>query len=456
MFTYQDWNEAADKAAFIVDVVQEYRGSDTYMRAAEAQAYDRRNNAAVVNRMTFLERYGIQDSKVKFFHMRNGFFPKMVRQHVQYLLGNGVTFPDEIKNRLGSKFDRDLQRAGQQAKVDGVVWGFWNLDRLMIFRATEFAPIYDESNGDLMVGIRFWQIDSEKPMYYEVFTQEGITKYKQENDGLAVAVDEKPTPYILHVQTDMADERVTDTANYSRIPIFPLYANDLMISEFSDGLKEDIDAYDYISSDLVDGIHQVEGVYWVVKNYGGNDLAQLLTEMQAQKAVYFDSGGDSGADGKSLEVPFQAKQIALELLEKKMYSENMALDTRALTGGSLTTVAIRVAFADFDLKTDLFEYQVLSFVQNILELIGITGAEPKFKRRTLTNDTEMVDNISKMLADGYVDEEWAINNNPLIVDEEQDELMKRIALAREEEAEAQFGLPPNDTDAGGEQAGGEA
>ncbi|MDL2253840.1 phage portal protein [Ruminococcaceae bacterium OttesenSCG-928-I18] len=426
MLTYQDYQAASDKTAFIVNAVEEYKSSKMFLDAMRAQAYDRRDNTSVVNRMTFLEKYGIKDSKIKFFRMRNGFFPKMVRQQAQYLLGNGVTLPDEVKTRLGNKFDRDLQRAGQQALVDGINWGFWNVNRLLVFRATEFCPLFDERTSDLTMGIRFWQISDDKPVYYEVYELDGIATYMQEDSSL-VTLEEK-TAYLNRVRVDDIDERVTDTQNYSRIPIFPLYANDLHVSELNVGLKEDIDAYDFISSDLVDGIHQVEGIYWVVKNYGGEDLAALLKELQALKISYHDGAADADARAEALEVPHQAKQIALDLLEKKMYGENMALDTKALTGGSLTNVAIKVAFTDFDLKTDLFEYQCVDFVQNILDLLGIQTEEPKFKRRTITNDTETVDNISKMLTDDYVDTEWAVMHNPLVDDDEQDDLLKRLAL----------------------------
>jgi hypothetical protein len=227
---------------------------------------------------------------------------------------------------------------------------------------------------------------------------------------------------------------------YSRIPVFPLYANELHASEFSDGLKEDIDAYDYISSDLSDGITQIDGVYWAVKNYGGDNAEQLLQELQALKIAMTDTGADSSADAKVIEVPYQAKKAALDMLEKRMYSEYMALDIRALTGGSITNVAINVAKTDFDLKLDLFEYQVLDFMQSILALIGEPDAQPKFKRRSITNDTETVGNISTMLADGYADEEWAVKNNPLIADEEQDALLDRLGIARQIKAEADFPL----------------
>ena len=70
-----------------------------------------------------------------------------------------------------------------------------------------------------------------------------------------------------------------------QLPIFPLYANELKRSELTDGIKGHIDAYDFISSDLADGITHVEGVYWYIKNYGGDNAAELIKEIQQLKAI---------------------------------------------------------------------------------------------------------------------------------------------------------------------------
>ena len=97
-----------------------------------------------------------------------------------------------------------------------------------------------------------------------------------------------------------------------------------------------------------------------------------------------------------------------------------------------------MALTDFDLKADEFEWQCINFVEQILSLIGVEDNAPKFKRRTITNDTETINNISMMLSDGYVDTEWAVMNNPIIADEDQEELLKRLALTEHDEPNDDF------------------
>lgn len=357
------------------------------------------------------------------------------------MLGNGVTLDEAIKSKLGAKFDKDLQRAGMQALVDAVNWGFWDVNRLKVFRATEFCPLLDEMTSNLKVGIRFFQLDENKPMYIELYELDGITKYKQESESGKLEVIAQKQAYKVKVFADNVSEIVTDTENYPEIPIFPLWGNELHQSEFTSGFRSLVDAFDAINSDLADGITQIEGVYWVLKNFGGDKVSELIEEIQELKAVYTDRS-DSGAEPSVIEVPHQTKQVALELLEKQMYDDYMALDIKALTGGSLTNVAINVAKTDFDLKCDIFEWQCADFVENILRLIGVTDPVIEFKRRSITNDTEKIQNIYTYRDD--IDHETALRLNPEIPDEMVEEILQRF-----EEEQAGMGYiddEPNDDD----------
>ena len=104
----------------------------------------------------------------------SGFFNRFTTQQVQFLLGNGVTWEDETtKDYLGEDFDKQLQVAAKASLGAGVSFGFYNYDHLEVFTALEYVPLYDEENGALMAGIRFWQVDAQKPLratLYETWT----------------------------------------------------------------------------------------------------------------------------------------------------------------------------------------------------------------------------------------------------------------------------------------------
>ena len=118
-------------------------------------------------------------------------------------------------------------------------------------------------------------------------------------------------------------------------------------------------------------------------------------------------------------------QAALEILQKQLYSDFMALSMEELTGGSLTNVAIETAMLNLNLKADRYEWQCFAFVQKVLRLLGIETEEIKFKRQTISNRSEMVSDISLMR--DYIDQETALKINPYIDQEEIPEILNRLA-----------------------------
>ena len=94
----------------------------------------------------------------------------------------------------------------------------------------------------------------------------------------------------------------------------------------------------------------------------------------------------------------------------------MALNMDALTGGSLTNVAIRAAAADLNLKADRYEWQLRRFVQTLLDLIGHPTEDIRFNRQTIANDSEVVEDIYRMRSD--IDQRTALRLNPYIQEEE--------------------------------------
>lgn len=94
----------------------------------------------------------------------------------------------------------------------------------------------------------------------------------------------------------------------------------------------------------------------------------------------------------------------------------MALDMAALTGGSLTNVAIRAAMADLDLKANAFEWQCFLFVQGVLGYLGIHSENISFKRQTISNAHETIQDIYMMRGD--IDLPCALRLNPYIDQDE--------------------------------------
>ena len=440
--TYQDWCAAADRGRLLLSAIEQYKLSKDFSLALEAGDYFRGRNTAV-SRKTILRarkiesrdasgrkriRTGTED--VVGNRIGSGFLFRFITQQNQFLLASGCILSDaETKARLGADFDHQLAALGERALIHGVSWGFWNADHLEVLEAARdsrsgFFALMDEVTDEPMVGIQFWQIDAHKPMYIRLFELDGITVLKVEKSAL-IPVDEK-RPYVITMRSDALGDEILSIENYPRLPIIPLYANTERHSELTPAIKAKIDAYDNILSDFADNLDRANDVYWVLNNFGGttDDIAQMLEEIQRIKAVANlsdGSGSSSTAEPHTIEVPYAARKTALDILERALYQDYMALNVDALTGGSLTNVAIRVATANLNLKADRYEWQVFRFVQQLLSLLGIDTQEIRFQRQCIANESETVADIAAMRPD--IDRRTALKLNPYIQPEEIDALL---------------------------------
>lgn len=151
----------------------------------------------------------------------------------------------------------------------------------------------------------------------------------------------------------------------------------------------------------------------------------MLEQIHRLKAIANISDGTSSSTvtPETFEVPYAARQTALELLERQLYRDYMALDVSELTGGSLTNVAIRASMANLDLKANAYEWQCFDFVQKLLRILGIETERIRFKRQTIANESEIIQDI--YTAQGDLDKETRLKLNPMILPEEIDDIIKR-------------------------------
>lgn len=429
MLIYQDFEEATDKGSFILNAINEFKGSKFYLRALDAQNYYKGDNTTILERrFEFYTKGGtLQEDIFKANNkVCNEFFPKIVKQIVSYLLANGVTVNnDTIQGELGRWFNVKIQELGTYAAVDGVGYGYGFINsqgkfQMDVWRGTEAIPLYDERTGIIMAIIRFWQIDSERPLYAELYTVDGKTEYKSTDNKMQILTE--TSSYKKNVIKDILGSSISEAGNFSVLPVFPLYFNDIKESSFNMALKSKIDLYDIINSDFGNNLEDVQDVYWCLTNYQGQDIGEFLENYKKYKTIPLDDDGK--AEAKTIEVPYQARQTALDMLRNQIYSDSMALDTSVLSGGSLTNVAIKANMMDLDLKADDFENQVYSFLYNVigllLEIKGTPNTEYDIEliRRSLVNDTEAIDNIYKMRSD--ISHETALKLNPYIKDEKKE------------------------------------
>ena len=419
MYTYQDLIKVGEdeekRKNFVWSLINWHKASADYKTARDAYEYFCHRNATINQYQKILYKVTgetVPDNYSANFKMSCRHFHRFLTQEVQYLLGNGISWNNEgTEDALGNRrypIDRQVVDAAKKALWAKASFGFYNNDHVDVFDYLEFVPLFDETNGSLMAGVRFWQVDPTKPLRATLYEIDGYTKYVWVNDEDYEVKDEPKTSYIKKVAITEADgTEIYDEMNYPTFPIVPLWANQEHQSELI-GLREQIDCYDLIKSGFANTVDEASIVYWTLNNAGGMDDADLQKFVEKMKTLHATVVDDDGARAEShtVEVPYASREALLDRLDADMYKDAMALDTDRIADGAVTATQIRAAYENLNAKCDDFEYQVLDFINGILAIAGIDD-EATFTRSMIVNQEESIQTIIQ--AAPYLSEEYVTN-----------------------------------------------
>lgn len=411
MLTYQDLvnvgENESNRMDFVMNIIHQHKVSDDYKIGAIAEEYYKKRNVTLVKfqkMLTTLTGGRVVDKWSPNHKVVSGFFKRFVTQQNQYSLGNGISWGDNpfANDKQKARFDSEVKQAGLYALIGGVSFGFWNLDHLDVFKITEFAPLYDEENGALRAGVRFWQIDADKPLRATLYEEDGYTEYRWK-DGKGEILQDKRKYIITVSQSDIDGTEIIDGENYPTFPIVPLWGNPEKQSELV-GIREGIDVYDFIKNGFANDLDGAQ-LYWIIKGAGGMDDPDLAQFLDRLRLV----GAASPAEGQSVEavtldLPYDARDNLLTRLENDLYRDYMSLNLADIKSGSVVTAQIKAAYKPMDLKADDYEYMLGDFLDHILTLAGI-DATPTFTRSMLVNTTEEITAVlsaATMLPKDYV------------------------------------------------------
>lgn len=415
MKTYQDFVDLGENLSdeeiigFVKSVIDDYKLSDTYKTAVMAKEYDAKKNRTILNFKKWLYTLSgnqIPDTFSADYKIVSGFFPRFVSQQNQTLLSNGVNWKDGdvVKAKLGGDFDNILQIVGRYSLIGGVGYGFYNVDHVEAYDATEFAPLKDERTSAIKAGVRFWQISNDRPLHAMFFEIDGVTEMVWDDEG--GRIESPKRAYKIYTESTPKDgEEVVKGENYPTFPVVPLYANEYHQSELI-GVQSGIDCYDLIKSGFANDLDDAQQLYWIIENAGGmseEDEALFIQRLKTTRVVRMETDGAT-ARSETVEIPYAAREAALTRLENDLYKDYMAFNNETIANGAVNIPQIKAAYELLNSKIDGWEFFVLEFVNGILELAGILDEDPTFTRSTIANTSE---NVNILLAGAnYLDDEY--------------------------------------------------
>ncbi|MBO6052762.1 MAG: phage portal protein [Clostridia bacterium] len=399
MKSYQELLSSAGhkggKGKFCLEAVKEQTASEFWRTARDAEAYYRHRNPTIARAQKMI--YTLLGEAVPDVWRPNHKIPSryyhyFITQQVEYLLGNGVSLAGAAsREKLGRGFDRALQRAAVYALNAGVSFGFWNADRLEVFPfcgtdEPSFCPLWDEEDGTLRAGIRWWRLGEEKPLRMTLYEPEGTTDYVLHDSGGEVRSCGPRRGYAGGEEGGILG---------GRLPIVP-FSNVNRQSELV-GSRAALDAYDLLLSGLVNNTDEGNLIYWVLKNCNAmdeEDDAAFLAGLRRTRVVHADGDDGAAVEAHTVEVPYDASEAALSRLRSQLFDDFMALDVKNIAAGTPTATQIAAAYEPLNAKTDAFEYCVLEFLEGIFPFAGISpDAHPSFRRSVIANQKEEIGNI---------------------------------------------------------------
>ena len=438
MKTYQDWLEVAGKSEeermqFIHQLINEHKTSKEYQEALAGEEYYAGQNSTIMAYRKVLYNAAGQPTEdlISANHrLSSRFFYRDVNQANAVLLGNGIKWKKGVGGKAlsgGEDFDKVIIEAGRTAMVEKMSFGFYNDGAVDIFKLIEFKPLWDEEDGGLKAGVRFWQIADDKPLRATMYEIDGYTEYIYKNGKGEVMQPKRG--YVAVIRKSEADGvELLEYQNYPSFPIVPCWANNLKQSELKP-IRNTIDAYDLIQSGYANDIDDANVIYWTITNAGGMDDTDLVATINKLKKLHAaQTDDDQQMTPHAMEAPYEGREALLARLEKTLYKDAMAFNPEDVASGAVTATQIEASYEPLNQKLNIYESQITDFIMRLLAFTGVDDI-PTYERDYTINKTELINtimNAAVMLDDLYVTEKIMT----ILGDKDQiEEVLKRRAIA---------------------------
>lgn len=368
----------------------------------------------------FIDAEGkIQEDKTKSnIKISHPFFKLLVDQQTQYMLSGhgGFVKSDipELQTELDAYFNENESFVAElNGLISGTVVKGWeymyaykNEDDRTVFQvadSTGVVEVREKETDDGCAYVIYWFVDridkdNKKIKRIQVWDKQQTWFFCQEDDGSIVrddSIPNNPRPHILY-QKDGEDRLFYD--DYGIIPFFRLDNGKKRFSSLKT-IKALIDDYDLMNAGLSNNIQDTNEALYVVKGFDGDNLDELHFNVRAKKLIGVGESGD--VDIKTIDIPVEARKTKMEVDEKNIFRFGQGVNTEALKDTSATTsIAIKSAYANLDLKCDGLQPFLLQFMRKLLKLVlkeindrNGTDYEQKdvyfdFEREIITNAQE--------------------------------------------------------------------
>lgn len=324
-------------------------------------------------------------SNIKISHP---FFKLLVDQQAQYMLSGKDGFVKSDRPELQTELDAYFNEnenfnaelyellVGAVAKGFEFMYAYKDESGRTAFQCADSIGVIEvraketQDNCDYVI---YWYVDrigkdNKKIKRIQVWDAQQTYFYCQEDNGDIVrddAVEINPRPHILYKKD--GDDNTFYYEDYGMIPFFRLDNGKKQISGLK-AIKNLLDDYDLMNAGLSNNIQDTNEALYVVKGFQGDNLDELMLNIKAKKHIGVDEEG--GVEIKTVDIPVEARRTKMEIDEKNIFRFGMGVNTESLKDTSATTsIAIKSAYANLDMKCDGLQHFLLQFMRKLLKVV---------------------------------------------------------------------------------------
>lgn len=332
----------------------------------------------------------VEDTTRSNIKISHAFFTELVDQAVQYILSGSDAIiksdTPELQTEMDAYFNENEDFIAELSEVltDVQSKGFAYMhkykdedDRTVFQCADAIGVVEVEARfaSDKQDHVLYWYIDRVDKDNKTVkrimdWDAEQVTYYIQIGDGKIVKDKNEPInpkPHTLYKKEGDEKLYVKESKVKPSVPFFRMDNNKKQTSNLKT-VKALIDDYDLMACGLSNNIQDAAEYTVVVSGFQGDNIEELIKNTKTKKHVGVEEGG--GLDFKTVDIPYEARKVKLELDEKNIYRFGMGLNTAGLKDTSATTnIAIKAMYALLDLKCSKLIIKLKQFLRKIIKVV---------------------------------------------------------------------------------------
>lgn len=444
-------------AQIVSEEIREFKASEQYKIMLEAETYYRNRSSVQEKTNDVANR---SNAKIE-----RPILKKLVDQKANYLLSKpwtvdtkSETYGAALDEVFDQTFRRKIKSLGKGAVKSGIAWiqPFFDDDGKLAFMripSTEVVPLWrDSERTKLDAFIRFYDqiiyigIRKHTITHAELWWTGGVKYFKTDAFAGTGAGD-------FRVDKDHGEESSDWTEphfvvgnkayNWDQVPIAWLKYNEeeLPLCYFIKDLIDDINWQNSVTADV---LRDVAKFIYILKNYGGTDLAEFLKDLKEHMAIKVSA--DGGVDKLQADLNIDAVMAFLDNERRDIYDFAAAVDTKDPDLGSASGTAINFRYMDLDsdcdsLGTELKDtfHRLKLFIDVYFQITGRGDFTKEdfdivFNMDLPVNETDVINNARN--SDGILSKRTILQNHPWV--EDVDEELEQIKTEKKE-AMAEFG-----------------